>query len=672
MMKRRLMLAVLVCMFLTIVGSGCAEETLRGYEKGSGYQYVSLGEYPYEKEGTEAPVLWQVLEVKDDAALLHTKYVIEVQQVIFVDNEQDIKNYNYRLIESYAESDLCAWMNDTMLKTLLGDDSMRSALAETEFGKLYILTDEQYLTVDYGFTASRWGENKKRQAVGTPYAKKRGLYVAPGGKSPYWVAAVKSPSQYKLQLVGYNGHLSYGAYSRKNVGIRAALTLDLTKCSISGGSGTEDDPFIFAANEPASPENETVTTEGVALPFALRTDEPPKDDSEDMSGNNDDIADDTEVRTEDELTEETELQIEESDAAKDGSSEYTNISAEQADASSEQAESVGSRLLLSFIGDCSIGDASQSRDVETSLTKTVAKNGYAWPFSTVSEYLKNDDYTFANLEVCLTTQEKLKSSKKYNMIAPPEHTQILIEGGVEAVNTVNNHCMDFGYQGYQDTLSALDAAGIYHFGTVSPGRETGSDILGYANVKGIKIGMVGFTYPQDGDLKRIEMRIAQLREEGCQLVVVSLHWGRETHMTSESWQYAYAKKVIDYGADVIWGHHPHVVQPIMFYRGKPIFFSTGNFIFGTMSNVDPSTGIFQLEYSLEDGQCVLDTLRVIPCETTRGGDYRPRVLTDEAEKQKCLGKLIAKKTVSKMVNLPESFAQTGIVRLNADGEIIEE
>ncbi len=667
MMKQCRRLAVLVCILLLTVGMACAEETLRGYQKGGGYQYISLGEYPYEKDGAEAPVLWQVLEVKDGQALLHTKYIIEVQQVIFVDNEKDIKNYNYRRIESYAESDLCTWMNETMLDTLLGDDSICSALVETEFGKLYILTDGQYLTVDYGFTASRWGENKKRQAVGTPYAKKRGLYVSPEGKSPYWVAAVKAASQYKLQLVGYNGHLSYGAYSRSNVGIRAAMTIDLSKCHIESGSGTEIDPFILAINEETAIESETVTTLGAALPFAVVADESQVETEETQEEN---LPID-ETQNEEELIKTAEEQTEENSAEK-VTAEQVDDDAEKADASAVQKDSVESRLLLSFIGDCSIGDASQSREVETSLTKTVAKNGYAWPFSTVSDYLKNDDYTFANLEVCLTTKDNLKSSKKYNMIAPPEHTQILIEGGVDAVNTVNNHCMDFGYEGYQDTLNALDSAGINHFGTVSPGRENGSDILGYATVKGVKIGMLGFTYPQDADLKRIETRITQLKEEGCQLVVVSLHWGRETHMTSDSWQYAYAKKVIDYGADVIWGHHPHVVQPIMFYKGKPIFFSTGNFIFGTMSEVDPSTGIFQLEYSLEDGQCTLDTMRVIPCETTRGGDYRPRVLTDEDEKEKCFRKLISKKTVNKLVNLPESFAKTGIVRLNADGEIIEE
>lgn len=663
-MKRCLSLAILTLVVSALIFSvASADGELRGYDKnGNGYQYVSLGKYPYEKDGTVSDTLWEILEVKDQQALLLSVYILDTQQVITVTNENDIKNYNYRRITDYAQSDLNVWMNDTMLNTLLGGDPMLNALVDGKYGRLYPLTDEQYLKSDYGFTAARYGENKKRQAHGTPYAiKMRGLWMSnETGTSTYWVAAVKSPEQYKLQCVGYNGHLSYGAYSRTNIGVRAALTLDLTKCTVSGGNGTKDEPFtlvytgsdpVAKVSDPIAQESEANGLSGAFLSSVSLSDAPviPACDTAAPS-----------------------IEVPDEEKANDPA-----LSEDSADPEpSNPAAAVSSdaqALTLSFIGDCSIGDATQSRSQPTSLTSTVQKNGYSWLFSTVSEYLKNDDYTFANLEVSFTTKDRLGSSKSYNMIAPPEHVQILLESGIDAVNTVNNHCMDFTSAGYQDTLSTLDNAQFNHFGTVYPGQKNGSDILGVAEVKGVKIGMIGFSYPTDSDQQRIKTRIETLKNDGCDLVVVSLHWGRETHMTSESWQYAYAKKIIDAGADVVWGHHPHVVQPIMFYHGKPIFFSTGNFIFGTMSKVDPSTGIFQLNYELDDTNgIVLRSLRVIPCQTTGKGDYRPKVLTDEAEKAACLKKLISKKNINGMVNLPSNFVNTGLVTLNDQGEVIAE
>lgn len=351
-----------------------------------------------------------------------------------------------------------------------------------------------------------------------------------------------------------------------------------------------------------------------------------------------------------------------------------NVNAEETVRSTEQTDTVDDgHILLSFVGDCSIGDATQSRDMDTSFTNTIAREGFAWPFSHIIDYLKADDMTFANLEVCLTTRAKTIAdrNKLYNLIAPPEYTQVLVEGSVEAVNTVNNHCFDFTFKGYTDTLNALDEAGVQHFGTINAGKEEGSDILGVYEVKGVKIGVVGYCYPIEEDYvkRRIISRIEMLKKtEGCQIVIVSLHWGRETHMTPSSWQYGYARDLINAGADVIWGHHAHVVQPVMFYKGKPIMFSTGNFMFGSMSEVNPATGIFQLEYRVEEnGEPALEYMRVIPCNTQGKPDYRPYELTDEAERRECLNYLIYKKDVDNMKRLPAEFANTGIVYVEDDG-----
>ena len=325
-------------------------------------------------------------------------------------------------------------------------------------------------------------------------------------------------------------------------------------------------------------------------------------------------------------------------------------------------------LILSFVGDCSMGEMPAQKGKEGSYTRVLDEKGFDWPFSLVRDILEADDFTFANNEVIYSTRKK-HADKKTNLIAAPEYAQVYQHTGVDAVNTANNHAMDFMMEGYDDTLAALDSFGIAHFGTLYPGTKRERDHLGIYEVKGIKIGAVAFSYPQDYDLPKIGSRIEKLREEGCELVIVSLHWGREVHFIPESWQFTYAKKVMDLGADVIWGHHPHVLQIVQFYKGKPIFYSTGNFTFGSMSDVDKNTGIFQLTYHLnEENAPSLYSFSVVPCITQGKGDFRPLPLTEEADKEKMLKKLVYTKNKKDLVNLPEDFIHTGIVYL--DGETL--
>ncbi len=620
-MKRKLIAGILWVLCLAVLLPAQAE--MRGYARGQGYVYVQLGSYPYEKDGTEKPVLWRVLTVENDQALLLTEYIIDTKQIIFETDPKVIENHSFRRIETYAESDLYAWLNSEGLDTLLGDEEIRAALMEEpELGLLFPLRQEQYLDEDtYGFSKGQWGEAlnayPKRQAVSTPYAQANGLYVErANGKSPYWCVAIKGAKDYKFGLVGYNGHISWGAYTNKKVaGLRLGLKLNLAQIDIDGGLGTQEHPYTLRytgkAAEPAAALAETVLDQ-TAVPGAA----------------------------------------EESPAAP---AEALPEAAGEAPA----VEKTG--VTLSFVGDCSIGDSIQYKGSETSYHKCIDTNGYAWPFSLVREYLEQDDLTLANLEVVFTKRAK-HTDKLYNLVGDPDHVQALIEGSVEMVNTVNNHCMDFLDSGYVDTLNTLDEAGILHFGSVYPTNPEGHDDLGMVDIDGIRFGFVGFSYPQDSDQKRIANRIQKLRDQGCDVVIVSLHWGRETFMTPEPWQVTYAKQIISAGADMIWGHHPHVIQPIQMYQGKPILFSTGNFTFGTMSRVDPSTGIFQLTYERVNGAVELKELRVIPCQTQGSPDFRPYELTDPAERQAVFAKLTLKKEYNNLSNPPASFLESGIIR----------
>lgn len=318
-------------------------------------------------------------------------------------------------------------------------------------------------------------------------------------------------------------------------------------------------------------------------------------------------------------------------------------------------------VVISLLGDVSIGDSSQFIGETPSYHRTVDEKGYAWPFSTVAAFLKEDDLTVANLEAVLTNRQA-HEEKMYCLRAEPDHANILLEGGVDAVNTVNNHCGDFFDSGYLDTLSVLDKNGIGHFGTFG----SLSDLDYVTEIDGIRFGFTGFSYPAiEDNIRTISRHITRLKEEqGCDVVIVSLHWGRETHTVPEPWQKDYAKELINAGADVVWGHHPHVLQPVEFYKGKPILYSTGNFTFGTISELDPATGIFRLSYQKTGDGVFLKVFQVIACETTRSGDYRPRVLLNDSEKQAVYAKLCMKSVTRGCQEMPESFRKTGIVYLS--------
>ncbi len=602
-----------VLLLLCLVPGMAGAESLRGYVKGNGWQYASFGQYPYERDGTPAPVIWRILEYEDGKLLMITEQVIDTQQVIFESDPQKIERYEYRTIAAYQESDLYTWMNTVALDTLLRDDPARSALIEEPgFGWLRILTMDDLRNVKYGFSANTWGEQPTRQASGTPYAvKQRGLYVDHEyGKSCYWAANIKTVDAYRFALVGFDGHLSWGGYARTNVGIRPAVQLDMSQIVIQSGTGTKKDPFVLVSvNGPATaPDASGQETAATLVPTA------------------------TPVPTPTPTPRPTPTRI-------------PNTEGE---------------VLLSFVGNCTIGDSEQFVNYQESYHSTVDEKGYGWIFSDVHDYLAADDLTIANLEVAITTKVA-HSDKMYNLKAAPDHANILAEGSIEMVNTVNGHCMDFHRAGYLDTLSHLESAGVEHFGSIYTYQEDGFDKLAVKEIKGLRIGFIGLSSTYESDVNRVEKRAHILREEqGCDLVVVALNWGENKPQPGVG-QIVFAKDVINAGADVVWGHHPNVIQPVTFYKGKPIIFSTGIFTSGNTFGTDPDTGIFQLAFEKVDGEARLTRMQVIPCRYQEGPDYRPIVLVDESDRQAVFKKLMMKNTYAKCVNLPESFTETGVV-----------
>ena len=280
---------LLACFFLFPASSpaaGMDDCGLRGWQPENGYQYVILGFYPYEADGTRAPVLWQVLDVEDGQALLYTTYVIEVHQPLEVSG-QKAEKHSYPDISDYAETDLNTWLNEVMIQELLADEPVLAAVTAGRYGRLYPLTDEELMTEKYGFTYQRFYEVRSRWAYATPYALNVKLYPNYGSKLQkdhtygtvsYWVAALKRNDKTGEQIPGKRmqicagiadphgqggtniGHLSNGFLNRTTVGLRLALRLDVSKIQVISGNGSIWDPCRLAYVEDKTAADPVVLT----------------------------------------------------------------------------------------------------------------------------------------------------------------------------------------------------------------------------------------------------------------------------------------------------------------------------------------------------------------------------------------------------------------------------
>ena len=271
-------------------------------------------------------------------------------------------------------------------------------------------------------------------------------------------------------------------------------------------------------------------------------------------------------------------------------------------------------LTVSVVGDCTLG-TDENFDYDTSLNAYYENYGADYFFSNVKSIFSADDLTIANFEGTLTDSEE-REDKEYAFKAPAEYAGILTSGSVEAVNTANNHSHDYGDQGYEDTISALDSAGILNFGY---------DKTVVTEVKGIKVGLVGI-YELKDHLERkeqLKQNIAKVKAEGAQITIVIFHWGNEKEEVPDSNQTTLAHLAIDEGADLVCGHHPHVLQGIEEYKGKNIVYSLGNFCFGgNQYPSDMDTMIFQQTFTVDQNGVKEDNVtNILPCSVSSDSDY---------------------------------------------------
>ena len=176
-------------------------------------------------------------------------------------------------------------------------------------------------------------------------------------------------------------------------------------------------------------------------------------------------------------------------------------------------------------------------------------------------------------------------------------------------------------------------------------EAAGYDETAVMDIKGVKVGLVGI-YELYDHLEReqqLKDNIAKVKEDGAELIIVIFHWGNEKETVPDSNQTTLGHLAIDLGADLVCGHHPHVLQGIEEYKGKNIVYSLGNFCFGGNKNPsDKDTMIFQQTFTVENGELVEDDVtNIIPCSlSSESGynNYQPMVL-EGSEKERVLQKI---------------------------------
>ena len=321
-------------------------------------------------------------------------------------------------------------------------------------------------------------------------------------------------------------------------------------------------------------------------------------------------------------------------ASKDNSQKASSDS-QNTDSSNATVSSPVS-LTLSVVGDCTLG-TDETFDYDTSLNAYYENYGADYFLQNVKDIFSTDDLTIANFEGTLTDSDE-REDKTFAFKAPASYASILTGGSVEAVNTANNHSHDYGEQSFNDTLAALDDAGIVHFGY---------DETAVMDVKGIKVGLVGI-YELYDHLEReqqLKDNIAKVKADGAQLIVVIFHWGNETETVPDSNKTTLGRIAIDEGADLVCGHHPHVLQGIETYKGRNIVYSLGNFCFGGNSSPsDMDTMIYQQTFTIDaDGVKKDNVTNIIPCSISSAAydgynNYQPTPAEGD-EATRILGKI---------------------------------
>lgn len=281
----------------------------------------------------------------------------------------------------------------------------------------------------------------------------------------------------------------------------------------------------------------------------------------------------------------------------------------------DQTESV----TISFTGDCTLGTYAKSsnRAFEVLFEQ---KKDYNYYFNNVKQIFENDDYTVVNLEGPLT-DATVAQDKPFAFKGRKDYVNILLNGNVEAVNLSNNHIMDYYEEGFNDTVEVLNENNIDYFNNT---------IYHIEEINGYKFGFAGFKAFNLYTKNEIDNAIKYFNDNDVDIKIITLHGGIEYDYQFDSIKEELAHYSIDNGADLVVGHHPHILQGIEEYNNKYIIYSLGNFCYGgNRCPIDMNSMIAQVTFNFKDKKIDNYDLNLIPVSISSvdyENNFQPTIL----------------------------------------------
>ena len=286
-------------------------------------------------------------------------------------------------------------------------------------------------------------------------------------------------------------------------------------------------------------------------------------------------------------------------------------------------------FTIAAVGDLMLGNRTEP---------FLKKFGPDYPFVEVKPFFDQADVIVGNLESPISIRGTAVENKKFTLRAGPIAVEALVAAGIRVVTLANNHSMDFGPLALQDTIEHLDENNILYTGAGMDLDDARAPAI--LKVKGKTLAFLSYslTFPLEffasasrpgtapGYKEFVKADIEKARAV-ADFVVVSFHWGAELMTAAKDYQIALGRESIDWGADLVLGHHPHVLQEIELYKGKLIAYSLGNFVFGSESNRTNTSMILLLTFQGNS----LVRVTAVPLDVNNYRvKYQPKVLKGKA------------------------------------------
>lgn len=293
----------------------------------------------------------------------------------------------------------------------------------------------------------------------------------------------------------------------------------------------------------------------------------------------------------------------------------------------EKPEPEINTITISFLGDCMLATYKGGRGAGSfNLYAETAEPSHF--FAGVYDILSSDDFTVANCENVFTDQNLPETPKDYSPAywyrSPKKNAAIFTAGSIDIISLANNHTNDYGKTGMADTISALEAENLTW-------GNTGNPVI--IEKYGLKIAIMMVGMWGEYRTATLSNQIAALEKE-TDYQIIYYHGGTERKYKPDEWRVRASRKLVDNGADLVIGNHPHVLQPMETYNGADILYSLGNFIFGGSVKDDRFTVIYQKILTVCEGEIIAEDYRLIPVYEYEGAKnilWQPVPMTEGSD-----------------------------------------